>query len=84
LHITGHVQGVFFRACTQEKAREFGLNGWVRNCSDGSVEVHAEGEEDAIKELEKWCIEGPPSAEVKDVMMKEVEKEGCGDFEVRY
>ena len=43
--VTGRVQGVFFRAWTDEQAQRLHVNGWVRNCPDGSVEVHLEGEE---------------------------------------
>lgn len=67
LLITGLVQGVFFRAETQKKARSLGLTGWVRNCDDGSVEIVAEGPEQKLKELEQWCWKGPPKAAVESV-----------------
>lgn len=72
LTISGKVQGVSFRACTQDKARELGLTGWVSNRQDGGVEVVAEGEEDALKALRDWCYDGPPGASVSDVK-REVE-----------
>ena len=59
IFITGSVQGVFFRATTQEKARELGLTGWVRNLPDGRVEVLAEGDEEKLKDLLEWCRGGP-------------------------
>ncbi len=65
--VTGVVQGVFFRAETQRKARELGVTGWVRNCEDGSVEVHAEGLKASITALEEWCRKGPERAKVEDV-----------------
>jgi len=43
VQVTGRVQGVFFRGWTQEQAERLGVNGWVRNCPDGSVEAHLEG-----------------------------------------
>jgi len=47
----GRVQGVFFRANTQEKALNRGITGWVRNMDDGRVEACFEGEEDQVRHL---------------------------------
>ena len=47
--VSGRVQGVSFRWYTQERARQLGVTGWVRNDPDGSVLVHAEGEDDAVE-----------------------------------
>ena len=65
--IHGRVQGVFFRASTQEKAIELGLTGWVRNRADGKVEVLAEGEKEKLEKLIDWCRIGPKHAQVTDV-----------------
>ena len=62
--VYGHVQGVFFRASAQARASELDLAGWVRNLSDGTVEIHAEGSKDAIGRFIEWCQKGPPSAKV--------------------
>jgi len=43
IFIEGHVQGVFFREWTVQRARELGLSGWVRNLRDGRVEIYAAG-----------------------------------------
>ncbi len=67
LRITGIVQGVCFRAYTQDEAIGLGLTGWVRNCRDGSVEVVAEGPQEALERLASWCDHGPPSAQVFQV-----------------
>jgi acylphosphatase len=69
LHLTvrGRVQGVFFRASTQREARRLGLTGWVKNRSDGSVEILAEGEEASIRELHSWAQKGPTAARVDRV-----------------
>jgi len=58
------VQGVYFRASTVAQARKLGVTGWVMNCSDGSVEVVAEGEKSEIDALIAWCRQGPPGAHV--------------------
>lgn len=72
VHITidGRVQGVFFRASTQEKATELRLTGWVRNRDGGTVEVVAEGGKDKLDELVKWCHIGPPGARVTRVEVR--------------
>jgi acylphosphatase len=70
LLVTGRVQGVFYRASTLERAQSLNLSGWVMNLSDGSVEVEAEGPKYALEELVSWCRQGPPSAEVEDVIVR--------------
>ena len=61
LHVVvqGRVQGVYFRASAQNKARLLGLRGWVRNCADGSVEFVAEGERSELEQLLSWSQAGP-------------------------
>ncbi|MBA8889356.1 acylphosphatase [Dokdonella fugitiva] len=66
-HVSGLVQGVFFRASTQARARELGLVGWAKNLVDGRVEVVAGGDAAAIDELERWLLRGPPGARVDAV-----------------
>ena len=65
--ITGRVQGVFFRATTQERAQSLGVSGWVRNRPDGSVHVVAEGEKDDLQQLLRFLQDGPPQANVANV-----------------
>jgi acylphosphatase len=65
--VRGRVTGVFFRAAAQREARRLGITGWVRNRSDGSVEVLAEGEEEAVKEIVSWSHHGPSAARVDNV-----------------
>ena len=87
IHITvsGRVQGVFYRARTQEMALSLNLLGWVRNLSNGDVEMVAEGEESDLENLAAWCRQGPPSAVVTSV---DVAWEEAGDdlerFAIRY
>lgn len=65
--VHGRVQGVNFRATTSRKAATLGLTGWVRNRSDGTVEVVAEGVSAQLKSLRQFLNEGPPAANVTDV-----------------
>ncbi len=67
LIVKGRVQGVFFRASAQREARRLGVTGWVKNRADGSIELVAEGEEDAIKEIVGWAQHGPTAARVEHV-----------------
>ncbi len=65
--VTGHVQGVGFRQGCRQMARSRGLDGWVRNRSDGSVEVFAQGNADSIDALVTWLWSGPSAARVTGV-----------------
>jgi acylphosphatase len=65
--ITGQVQGVGFRYFTRETAMREGVYGWVRNSADGSVEVEAEGEAEAIERFEHRIRQGPRGALVEQV-----------------
>lgn len=68
--VTGRVQGVSFRWYAQEQARRLGVVGWVRNEPDGSVLLHAEGEDEAVDALVAWCHEGPGTARVEHVAVR--------------
>ena len=83
LRIRGLVQGVGYRASCCRRAQELGLAGWVRNCSDGSVEVQAEGNEQRLTELRVWCESGPPGARVDSIDGSRVASTGADWFEVR-
>ena len=67
LKIYGRVQGVCFRRSIKKKAKELGVTGLVRNESDGTVYVEAEGREEDLKKLIKWCHAGPELARVEKV-----------------
>ena len=67
LKITGRVQGVGFRYAMQDEADRRGVNGWVRNRSDGSVEALLQGEAEAVESLTAWARHGPRGARVTDV-----------------
>jgi acylphosphatase len=70
--ITGRVQGVSYRATTAIEARRLGLVGWVRNRTDGSVELEAQGDDAAVAELLAWCAHGPPAARVANVAIRDL------------
>lgn len=65
--IHGRVQGVGFRYWTQQEARQLGLDGWVRNCPDCTVEAVATGRDDLLDAFEQWLQHGPPGATVEKV-----------------
>lgn len=64
VRVEGRVQGVAFRAWTAGEAEARGLDGWVRNLTDGSVEALFAGETEAVATMVAACREGPPSARV--------------------
>lgn len=83
LIVQGRVQGVFYRAKTQKVAEGLGLTGWVKNCDDGSVEIHAEGSKAKLEELIEWCRKGPALASVSNIDLNWVESEGLHSFDIR-
>lgn len=68
VRVEGRVQGVGFRWWVQALGREMGVRGWVRNLSDGAVEVHVAGEEALIEEFEGRLETGPEGARVQRVL----------------
>ncbi len=74
--VYGIVQGVGFRFSTVSQARRLGLTGYVRNVSDGSVEVVAEGKQEALDKLVKWLEKGPPGAIVRKVDVRVIPYRG--------
>jgi len=80
LKIYGRVQGIFFRDSARKRARKLGLTGWVSNESDGTVKVIAQGKEEKLKELIKWCYNGPMMARVDKIDIDW--QEATGQFEV--
>lgn len=65
--VRGRVQGVGYRWWTRTQAERLGLHGSVRNCEDGSVELHVRGPADAVSRLAALLKEGPPLAQVDAV-----------------
>lgn len=71
VYISGRVQGVFFRAETERKAKSLQLTGWVRNMPDRRVEAVFEGEDPAVDQMITWCHSGPPLARIDHVDVTE-------------
>lgn len=80
IRVTGRVQGVWYRGWTVDQARSLELDGWVCNRGDGSVEILAEGPEEAIAELVRRCHDGPPAARVETVEVEESEEAAPAGF----
>ena len=80
--VSGHVQGVWFRAATQARARVLGLTGCARNLPDGRVEVVASGEHDNLQQLRGWLDNGPPAARVSHVACDTITDPDYSDFTI--
>lgn len=83
--VRGDVQGVGFRWSTRARAQADGLDGYVRNLPDGSVEVDAQGDRAAVDALVEWLHAGPPGSRVDDVEVTTLEADaasGAG-FDIR-
>lgn len=73
LHVHGRVQGVYYRQSMIDVAARLGLQGWVRNRLDGSVEALALGPADAVQALVAWARRGPAAARVERVDVQEAD-----------
>ena len=81
--VAGRVQGVYYRSATAERAAALGVGGWVRNLSDGRVEVVAGGSLEALTDFSAWLWQGPPAARVESVQVEEWTEAVADRFEVR-
>ena len=84
IKVSGKVQGVFFRASTKGRAEELGIRGWVKNESDGSVLIEAEGEEESMNEFTNWCKAGPLMAKVENIETETIEIGNYSGFNITY
>jgi acylphosphatase len=73
LRIEGSVQAVGYRNFMIEEARKLGIDGWVRNRTDGSVEALVSGETKAVEALIAACARGPEGSRIKHIDMEKVE-----------
>ena len=69
--IRGRVQGVGYRAWAEVAAHELGVEGWVRNRRDGSVEAVLAGSEEVVLTMIELCRDGPPGANVTAIDQRE-------------
>lgn len=81
--VSGHVQGVAFRASALDEAQRLGLGGWVRNLPNGEVEALACGNAAALEALERWLWQGPRAARVTAVIAIDAPLEAFDGFEIR-
>ena len=81
LRIHGEVQGVFYRAWSAQAARDLGLRGWVRNRTDGTVEMLVQGEESAVQRFIALCRGGPPAARVSGIEAEDSPEQAPAGFE---
>ncbi len=81
--IIGRVQRVGFRAFVRRRAIELGLDGWVRNRDDGSIEITVIGEPDQVDRLMEQCSQGPVLANVQDITLRGTADDGTTGFHER-
>lgn len=81
--VKGRVQGVFYRNWTVDNAQQLGLNGWVRNKRDGSVEALFSGKPESISEMERRCRLGPLDAMVTGFQVFPSSEDPSAGFERR-
>lgn len=80
--IFGRVQGVGYRAWTEQRARQLGLRGWVRNRLDGSVEALFSGELNGVSQMIRACEEGPSVARVERIRQQDEATMAVPDFKI--
>jgi acylphosphatase len=83
IQITGRVQGVGFRWSASREARSRGIKGFVRNLSDGSVYIEAEGSREQLDDFVHWCRRGPGSSTVEAVNINSFPPVNHSDFGIR-
>jgi acylphosphatase len=85
IYVNGLVQGVYFRYNTMIEAERLGLKGWVRNLTDGRVEIVCEGSDESVDKLAVWCKTGPRGALVEGLdIQQETIKNEFKKFQIIY
>ncbi|GHD58496.1 acylphosphatase [Jeongeupia chitinilytica] len=80
LRVHGRVQGVGFRFYTVREALARNLTGWVRNRTDGTVEIQAQGRPGEVDDFQRWVSRGPESARVDRVEANDASPEALTGF----
>jgi acylphosphatase len=75
LLVTGKVQGVFYRGSAKETADDLGITGWIKNTEEGDVEAVVTGSQSQLQAFIGWCKNGPPSANVSEVISTDIKEE---------
>jgi acylphosphatase len=84
VHLTGRVQGVGFRWSAAMEARSRGINGFIKNLSDGSVYIEAEGYREQLDIFVEWCRRGPGLSIVESVNVDSVPPVNYNDFRIEH
>lgn len=82
LLIKGKVQGVFYRASAKEMAGVLHLDGWVKNTTEGDVEITATGSDSDLQQFTEWCRKGPVHAVVASVTVSELDEKPFESFRI--
>jgi len=82
IHVTGRVQGVGFRWSAANEARNRGIKGFVKNLSDGSVYIEAEGSLTQLNTFIEWCKKGPGFSFVESVNVETYPPVNYADFRI--
>jgi acylphosphatase len=82
VHVSGKVQGVYFRMFSQQKAIDYGLSGYAKNLDDGDVEVFLSGEQENVDKMLAWLQHGPEQAQVTQVQHKKVDRQEHSFFSI--
>ena len=82
--VSGLVQGVWYRRHAIEAATEIGIQGWVRNISDGKVELLAKGDQEQFDQLQLALWKGSPMSNVTDVVFEPAEDLTAEEFAINW
>jgi acylphosphatase len=84
MQIRGMVQGVGFRWGAAREAWRTGVTGYVKNMSDGSVYIEAEGTRAQLETFSEWCRRGPGAGTVDSVEINESPTAGYSSFTIEH